>query len=513
MVEGRTLWELMERRVDATPDDLMAVDEDMRTLTFAELWSEAELAAAGLRAAGVSEDDVVTWCLPNWIETFVLVAALARLGVVQNPVVPGVGEAELERLAARSRSTLLVVPATLDGRDVEDDVTAIARRLGGVRVLVTDRALPQGDPTTLPPLEEVDPVEPRPGWDPVRWLFHTAGGTGEPKLVRHTDASLLAAARGLIQRFGLIPQDRHALLRPAAHVDGVVWLLASLGSGCANILTGSLDTDGVCEVLAREGVTLAGSTPADHRAFVDRQRRDLQPLFPDVRAFTGGGHVPPEGLVDEVRSLFDVPVLSSYGLTEAPVVAAASPSDPDLGGVTVGTPVHGVEVRLVQPDGTIATGGEEGEIRVRAPQLMAGYEDPSLDQDAFDDDGFLRTGDLGRFDEHGRLVVTGHVQDIILRPAGAVSAVELERLLHQHDRVEDAAVIGLPDPDRGEQVCAVVQPRRGAGTLTAEEVLGHLRERGLSTDDLPERVEIVDVLPRTRTGAVLKQVLRDELKG
>ncbi len=513
MVEGRTLWELMERRVDATPDDLMAVDEDMRTLTFAELWSEAELAAAGLHASGVRAGDVVTWCLPNWIETFVLAAALARLGVVQHPVVPGVGEHELERLAARSGAELLVVPSALEGRDVEEEATAIARRLGGARVLVTDRALPQGDPTTLPPLDDVDPVEPRPGWDPVRWLFHTSGSTGDPKVVRHTDASLLAAAKGLARQLGLIPQDRHALQRPAARVEGIVWLLASLQSGCATIVTGSLDLTAACEVLAREGVTLAGSSPRDHRAYVDHQRRELHPLFPDVRAFTGGGSPLPDGLADDVRALFDVPVLSSYGLTEAPFLTVPSPSDPFPDGTTSGPPVHGVEVRLVQLDGTIATGGAEGEIRIRAPQLMSGYADAALDEGTFDDDGFFRTGDLGRVDEHGRLTVTGRVDDIILRPTGAVSAGELEQLLLLDDRVAGAAVIGLPDADVGEQLCAVVQPRAATEALTAEDVLGHLRARGLSSDDLPQRVEIVEVLPRTPTGAVLKQALRDEFKG
>ena len=195
------------------------------------------------------------------------------------------------------------------------------------------------------------------------------------------------------------------------------------------------------------------------------------------------------------------------------MLTVASPSDPADERDGGATPTPGVEVRLVQLDGTIAMGGEEGEIRIRAPQLMSGYLDGGGTDDAFDDDGFFRTGDLGRFDPHGALVVTGRVDDLILRPAGAVSARQLEQLLHLHEGIADAAVIGLPDPDEGERVCAVVQPRDAADPITADEVLGHLRERGLSSDDLPERVEIVDLLPRAATGAVLKQVLRDEFKG
>jgi cyclohexanecarboxylate-CoA ligase len=510
MVQGRTLWELLERRVDATPDSLMVVDEDMSTLTFAEFWSEAELAAAGLHAAGLHAGDVVSWQMPNWVETFVLVAALSRLGVVQNPVQTALQEHEVERVVVHAGASLLVVPSTSGDRDLEDEATAIARRHGSMRVLVADRALPQGDPTSLPdPPEELDPEH-----LPVSWLFHTAGTTAEPKVVQHTDATVAVAARGLCQRLGLIAHDRHAFVLPAASVDGMVWLFASLLSGCSSILAASFETEDICEVLGREGVTLAGSGPEHHQAYVRHQRRQLHPIFPDVRAFTGAGSAKPVELVSDVRSVFDVPVLSAYGLTEAPVLTHASISDPDADLVAgEGTAVPGVEIRLVQLDGTIVTGGEEGEIRVRAPQMMRGYTDPALDVEAFDDDGFFRTGDLGRIDERGVVTITGQVKDIIVRREGNVSARELEHLLHLHEKVADVAVIGLPDPDSGEQVCAVVQVNGEHGELTIDEVIIHLRSRGLTVHDLPERLEIVETLPRTPSGSVLKHVLRDEFKG
>ncbi len=515
MLLGRTLWELMEKRVDATPDALMAVDEDMRTLTFAEYWAEAELAAAGLAAAGVTEGDVVTWQLPSWIESLVLVAALSRLGVVQNPVLPVYRERELDFITTQAGTSLLVVPSQHRGFDHEALATDVARRNGNMRVLVSDRALPQGDTSTLPALYDgADSEGLEPEDQPTTWLFYTSGTTADPKGVRHTDASLLAAARGMSQRLGLIPHDRNAMVFPLTHVGGIVWLLASLQSGCSNIVTESFEGPDTIEVLSREGVTLAGAGTVFHQAYLAHQRSQLHQIFPDVRGFPGGGAAKPSTLVADIRSTFDAPVLAGWGLTEAPILTMAGLEDTDAElAVSEGKPMHGVELRVVQADGRIAIDGEEGELRARAPQMMQGYVDAALDIEAFDDDGFFRTGDLGRIDDRGNVIITGRLKDVIVRKGENVSAKEVEDLLHTHDKIADVAVIGLPDPDSGERVCAVVQLAGGADDVTFDELIIHLRDQGLMTRKLPEQLEVVDVLPRNTSGKVLKHVLRDEFKG
>jgi cyclohexanecarboxylate-CoA ligase len=509
MLLGRTLWELLERRVDDTPDALMVVDEDMRTLTFAEFWTEAEIAAAGLHSAGLDRGEVVSWQLPNWIETVVLVAALARLGVVQNPLDPQLADVEVERLATRAGSSILVVPPQWGDRDREGAATSIARRDGHMRVLLVDRALPQGDPTVLPELPEL------PGWAeadevPVGWLLHTSGTTGAPKLVQHTDATLGAAATGLCHRLELIGADRHALAAPLGGVTGLVWLFAGLQSGCANILTASLDPAETCEVLAREGVTLAGSFPAHHVDYVRQQRGSLHPLFPDVRAFPVSGQVEPAELVAEVRSLFEVPVLDSYGTTEFPFAVSASLNELERGPSGEGTPVKGVELRLVDQHGAVSG---EGEVRLRGPQSMRGYDDPAMTAEAFDEDGFFCTGDLGRIDQQGVLRILGRGPERIQRGTTTVSVADLEQILHLHEKVADVAVIGVPDPDEGERVCAVVQVEGDHDDLTIDEVIIHLRDSGIGADGLPQRLQIVDMLPRDPSGTLLRQLLRDELKG
>lgn len=510
MLQGRSLWELLDRRVDATPDALMAVDEDMRTLTFAEYWSEAERAAAGFLAQGVGEGDVVSWQLPTWIESLILVGALSRIGAVQNPMLPIYRQREVSFVARQAGAKLLVVPSVWRGFDFEAMATGIAQSTGDLRVLVSDRALPQGDPSTLPP-----PPAPLAAADqPVRWLFYTSGTTADPKGAQHTDASIAAVALGMSERFGVVPADRNAMVFPFTHLGGIAWLFVSLQTGCSNILVEAFDPDQTPEVLSREGVTLAGAGTVFHKAYLDYQRKHPTPVFPSVRGFPGGGATKPPALVREMREVFDAPVLSAYGLTEAPILTMSDLSDGEEElELTEGKPMSGVELRFVTLEGRPAEPGEEGEIRARAPQVMRGYLDSSLDREAFDEDGFFRTGDLGRLDERGNLVITGRVKDIIIRKGENVSAREVEDLLYAHPAVADVAVIGLPDPDSGERVCAVVQIAPGEAALTLAEVVSYLRSQGLMNQKLPEQVELIDVIPRNPSGKVLKHVLQDRYEG
>jgi cyclohexanecarboxylate-CoA ligase len=154
--------------------------------------------------------------------------------------------------------------------------------------------------------------------------------------------------------------------------------------------------------------------------------------------------------------------------------------------------------------------GEEGELRLKGPQRMLGYIDTRLDADAFDDDGWYRSGDLGVVDARGNVTVTGRLKDIIIRNAENISALEVEDALFRHPAVHDVAVIGVPDPRSGERLCAVVVPEPGAEP-TLEVLAAHCRELGLAAQKWPERVELVDDLPRTPMGKVKKELLRQQL--
>jgi non-ribosomal peptide synthetase component E (peptide arylation enzyme) len=297
---------------------------------------------------------------------------------------------------------------------------------------------------------------------------------------------------------------------PLTHVGGIGWLIAGLLAGFAHVTVAIFDPVRVIPLLARHGVTQAGAGTAFHQAYLTAQReRPSTPLFPRVRAFPGGGAPkPPQLHYDLKNELGGAGIVSGYGLTECPIIAMNSVRDADekLAYTEGRTNPPEAEIRVVRPDGSLAGTGEEGELRVRGPQLFRGYLDASLDAAAFDADGFFRTGDLGRLDADGYVVVTGRTKDVIIRKGENISAKEVEDLLYAHPKVADVAVIGLPDPALGERCCAVVACAGDA--LEFAEMVAFLKGQGVMRQKIPEQLEIVAEVPRNAAGKIQKQLLR-----
>ena len=512
MLDAGNLWELLDARVAATPDAVMAVDQDGRSMTFADYQGRAERAAAGLADLGIGEGDVVSWQLPTRLESLVLVAALSRLGAIQNPMLPIYRQREVGFVTRQAGSSLLIVPGTWRGFDYAAMAEAIAADQPSLRVLVADHELPEGDPAGLPD----PPKAPASAADlPVRWYYYTSGTTADPKGAQHTDASIKAAAVGMCERLEVTETDRIGCVFPFTHVAGAVYIFSALAFGCAMLVVEAFDAEATPPILARGGVTLAGAGTPFHMAYLAYQRANPgSPVFPDARAYIGGGAPKPPQLHYDVKAeLGGVGIVSGYGMTEAPIVTMASVQDADevLAG-SEGRAVSGVELITVKLDGSRAGVGEEGEIRVKGPMVMRGYLDASLDADAFDTDGYLRTGDLARLDEAGNVAITGRVKDIIIRNMENISAKEVEDLLFTHAAVADAAVIGLPDDRTGERVCAVVVLKEGEAAPSLADLVAFTVDNGLAKQKTPEQLEVVDALPRNPTGKVLKYELRDRFR-
>jgi acyl-CoA synthetase (AMP-forming)/AMP-acid ligase II len=386
---------------------------------------------------------------------------------------------------------------------------AIAAEQPGLSVLVADHELPAGDPATLPPA----PVAPTGGGElPIRWYYYTSGTTADPKGAQHTDGTIKAAAIGMCERLEVVPDDRIGCVFPFTHIAGAVYIFSALAYGCGMLVVEAFDPQGTPPILARNGVTLAGAGTPFHMAYLAYQRADPgTPAFPDARAYIGGGAPKPPQLHYDVKAeLGGVGIVSGYGMTEAPIVTMASVRDTDeVLAQTEGAAVLGVDLVTVKLDGTRAGPGEEGEVRVKGPMVMKGYLDSSLDADAFDADGYLRTGDLARLDEAGNVAITGRVKDIIIRNMENISAKEVEDLLFTHPAIADAAVVGLRDDRTGERVCAVVVLAEGAEAPPLADLVEFTVANGLAKYKTPEQLEVVDVLPRNPTGKVLKFELRD----
>ena len=543
-LDAGSLWELLERRVAATPDAPMliqAADDETdpdRRLSYREVRDRAERIAAGLRAEyGIEDGTPVAWQLPTRIETVLVSLALSRLGAVQTPIIAIYRGAEVGHILDESHARLYLVPGVWRGFDyvkMAEELTRGWAEPPAVRVLYTDADLPDGDPATLPPppRAELDAAH-----APVRWIYYTSGITSAPKGARHTDRTLIAGGSGFARALDMSPRDVGSIAFPYAHIGGPDYLVAVLVHGFPALLVEVFALPDVLPAYRRNGVTMAGGSTAFYSAFLAEQRKlpAGKRVVPTLRILSGGGAPMPPELYREVTEEMGVVLAHGYGMTEAPAICMGSPRDtPEQLAYTEGHPVRGCEVRVVdvgaarwgspRPEvgGASDQGGgglgvppaegwgREGEVWLRGPMICRGYTDPDLTAEAFTPDGWFRTGDLGHVRPDGHVRLTGRLKDIIIRKGENISAKEIEDLLYQDPRVADVAVIGLPDPVRGERVCAVVERKPGIEPPTLAQLAERLRAAGLMTQKIPEQLEVVDALPRNETlRKVLKHRLRD----
>ncbi|MCW2620481.1 MAG: acyl-CoA synthetase (AMP-forming)/AMP-acid ligase [Frankiales bacterium] len=497
------LWEHLAARVAATPDGPALVDERGRTRTWQQTRQGALEVAGGLAELGVGPGTVVAWQLPTGIEAVELAVALSVLGAVQCPLLPIYRERELTHIAAETRAELLLTPGVRRGHDH----AAVARALTGPRHVLCDPDVPRGTPY------DRDPAPAAP--DAVRWLVYTSGTTAAPKGACHTDLSLTAAALGSIERVPITAEDRQAIIFPITHIGGIAVLVAALVAGTPLFLTEQFDPAVTIAQMRDFGVTLAGAGTPFFQAYVSAAQLRSEPLFPTLRSYAGGGApIPPQLRLALREQPGGFGMLPCYGLTEAPMMTYGGLDDPAERLVrTEGRPTAGARIRIVGPDEQELGAGQEGEVRLSGPQVMRGYLDPELDAAAFDDQRWFRSGDLGRLDEDGYLVLTGRLKDVIIRNMENVSPLEVETALLGHPDVADVAVEGVPDARTGERVCAVVVLSPGAAPMDVAAAAAWCRAQGLMAQKLPERVELVEALPRTATGKVAKNELRASLGG
>lgn len=488
---GDTFWDLVARTGAEHPDRVLVADDYGRELTAAGLVAAAEVAAAGLHDRGVRPGDVVSWVLPTVIEAPVLIAALARLGVVQNPIIPLLRHREVGLISSQVGTGLAIVPRALRGFEHAAMVSEL-----GLPSLVLDvdgeidaeMRLPAGDPSTLP--------APPTDADACRWAYYSSGTTADPKGARHTDASVMASSTGMVEGVGFREGDVYPIAWPFTHIGGMTMLVTALRGGCRLVLFDSWDPVTTPERMAAHGPTILGSATPFFRAFLEAHARSGGTLLTEVRACVGGGAPIPAEISRELAEAFGVNgVVSSYGLTEFPIATSQSPAETAIG-TSVGRFVAGVTGRVV-----------DGELRLKGPQCCLGYVDPALDAAGFDDEGWFRTGDLATIDDDGTVHITGRLKDVVIRNAENISALEVEEVVITHPDVVDVGVVGVADARTGEHVCACVVLREGA-SIDVAALGAHCTEKGLARHKCPEQVLVVDTIERNPMGKILKDPLR-----
>ena len=475
--------------------------------TVAEIHSASLGVAATLQRLGVAAGDSVAVQLTNGLECAIAYQAVLLCGAVLVPIVHIYGPKEVGFILTDSGAKVLIMLAGFRSTSYLDRICEY-ERLAELRHIV----VVGGDERGACYMKWLDLVcgagdyaEPSSASDDACVLLYTSGTTSAPKGVQHSHNSMLAEQTTLPDLIAGEPHDVQLVTFPPGHVAGVSCMLRALMSGSRTVFLDTWDPEKAADLIDRFGVTATAGTPfhLDGLLRVSEARRKTATL----REFLIGAATVTEEQGRRAQAA-GITTYRCYGLSEHPTVTGTRPGDhPSVRMGTDGPPMHGSAVRILGPDGADVPSGVDGEVIVQGPDQFIGYRDSTINAEAFTPDGWLRTGDLGHLDEGGRLIITDRIKDVIIRGGETISSGQVEDVLAAHPSVAEAVAVAAPHPHYGEVVAAVVVLEPGR-TITLDEIRLHFANSGLAKQKTPERLVVVDELPRTALGKVRKADLR-----
>ena len=510
-----TLADSVRDAAGATPQRTVLVDGNIR-LDCKTLYGQAARLATALTAR-MPAGSVVSFMLPNWHEAAVIYLAATLAGMVVNPILPSLRDRELQFILSDADSRAIFVPSAFGKHDYAamlDRVTTEMESPPEVVVLRGDeRSLPlEKSPkyravrnvrehTSYASLFDAEGLAAVPVLNPdtARMILYTSGTTGRPKGVLHTHNSIHALIRQIGEHWRVDAGDTFLVPSPISHIGGSIYAFeCPLLLGTTAVLMERWDADAAVSLMAAERCThMAGATPFLEGLLTAAERADTH--LPDLKVFICGGASVPPSLIRSASTYFETAAVSRvYGSTEVPVTTVGSLDDLERATHTDGR--AGIaDIKLV-----------EGEIRTRGPQMLVGYLHPEDETSSFDDEGYFRTGDLGRWVDDGYLVVTGRAKDIIIRNGENISPKEVEDILVGRAGIAEIAIVGVPDQCTGERACAVI-----VSTDESAPDVDALREllvaEGVAKFKIPEQVVVWQALPKNDAGKVLKHEIRATL--
>ena len=466
------------------PDAVLSVDDVH--LTRAHLAASVSRYASVLGDHGMSHGSRIVINARSSMDLVVAYLAALSVGGVVVLTNPTYTATELDAVIDRARASILLVD---DDGDRESSVPKL--RMGDLAAAA--------DGATEHPLPEVSS-------DDVALLAFTSGTTGSPKVVPLTHGELLASIRAAMQAWGWSSADTLVHALPLSHQHGLSGIHASLIAGSSAAILSSFDPERLMQAIERAQGTVLFGVPSIHQRLVALEPEALAPIR-RLRLVTSGSAPLPAGLAREFRDKTGIEPLERYGLTESGLNVSNPYSGKRVPG-TVGTPLPGVEVVLRDQSGAPVEPGTAGEITLRGPQIFSGYlDDPGATEAAFWPDGWFRTGDLGRWNEDDRLVITGRLKELIITGGMNVVPQEVERVIERFPGVEAAAVAGIPSERWGEEIAAWIVPT-DSGTFEPEDLIAFAREH-LAAYKCPKRVYVVDDLPRNAMGKLSRTALAE----
>jgi acyl-CoA synthetase (AMP-forming)/AMP-acid ligase II len=510
----RTLGDALKSAASQTPERVLLIDADVR-LDCATLYRRASsLAQAMLERA--APGSVVSFMLPNWHEAATIYLAAHLAGMVVNPILPSLRDRELRFVLDDLHSRLLFIPEHFRGYNYAEMVQRVTPELSDPPTVVVVRGeagqhvpyaelVAKGSTRDLP---EVDP-------DAARLVLYTSGTTGTSKGVLHSQNSIHALVRQMGKFWRLEAGDTFFVASPISHIGGSIYAFeCPLLLGTTAVLVDKWDATQAVDILRSERCThMAGATTFLQQLLEAARRADTH--LSELKVFICGGASVPPSLIRDAAAYFDQTIFTRvYGSTEVPVTTVGVPDRGDLAHAaeTDGRVGFG-EVKLVDssrsavPASGAAARSGEGEIRARGPQMLIGYLHPEAEAEVFDDEGYYRTGDLGRWVDQEYLVVSGRTKDIIIRKGENISPKEVEDYLIEHPNIAEVAIVGLPDEKSGERACAAIVARRAPGPDLAE-LRAFLTKLGIASFKIPEQVAVLASLPKNDAGKVLKHEIR-----
>lgn len=507
---GLSVAQVLEARAAEDPDRTFLIFNDRRW-TYRQVDARASALAAALRELGIEPGDRIALDLPNWPEFVISVFAAAKLGAIIVPLNPHYTVPELQYMLRHSEAVAVVIAESFGGVDYLELYEGFLTSLPDLQYLVTvgeedlwydDRIyqfedlVSSGERRALPPVQ-VDPAE------DVFAILYTSGTMGKPKGVALTHRNLVTTAGRTVEAIGLNRDDVVFGVTTVFHVFGLgPGILGTVMTGASLVLQEQFLPDEALELIERHRVTVHYGVPT---VFVTElqeakhERRDLSSL----RAGIVAGAPISDEMVRRIRAELCPNLQIAYSLVEtASAVSITRAEDPEDKQVfTVGRPLPETEVRILDLDGSVLPVESLGEIAVRGPGVMKGYyRQPGETAQAFTEDGFFLTGDLGMIDEEGFIHIVGRRKELIIRGGFNIYPREVEDRLQAHPAVLDAAVVGLPHEVLGEVVCACIVPVEGA-IITGEEIKEWCRG-ALADYKVPDLVRFLDSFPRTGSGKV-----------
>jgi fatty-acyl-CoA synthase len=509
-------WLNPQRLVDLAfrvrPNSEFIIFRDQR-LTRRQVYSRVKALAAGLRALGVQKGDRVATLLPGCPEAVYTAFLPSVLGNVNVPLNPLLGEHELRHILADCGAKVVITTQNWYGQDHVATLARLLPELPDLRYVIVRDADDGGGPTFLP-LQDVMSLgkllrRAKVSANDTVLISYTSGTTGWPKGVVHTQSRYWGiAVRAASPRLDLSPLRCLLLPYPPYHYAGLFGITVTLLAGGRVILMDRFDPQRMLEYIQKEKVSQIGGSPTMYRMLLStpgQERYDLS----SVQRLTFSSEPLPLDLAQALHERMGCNLENFYGTTESMLISWTSLEDTwEQAATTVGKPVPGAQVRIVDDEWRPLPVGEQGEIAVQTSQMMIGYYgDPELTAQVLDAEGWFYTGDIGYLGEDGYLRLVDRKKDMIIRGGENIYSAEVEGYLERHPLIRRAGVIGVPSGLDGEAVWAYLELQPGA-RLTAKEALNFCRGQ-IAPFKIPAQVRFVERLPTTVTGKVQKFKLRE----